>query len=123
MYTRCSQHTHRETQPTGCRTCARIAIENDVVTRTVDALLAAGYALTIREDVWRPEVPTRDRALILAELEETDDDVLVAIREGDTRGWVRFVYGNDGWDVICDYSSRLEGVLTDVNAYVDSIAP
>ena len=27
--------------------------------------------------------------------------------------WVRFVYGNDGWDVLCDYSS-----VTDLDPYL-----
>lgn len=121
MYTRCSDHRNREVLPKGCSTCRRIEIENDIVTRTVDALLKAGYALQIHEDESRPARPTRDRAEILAELQETDDDLLVA-ELGGRQPWVRFVYGNDGHDVICDYATSLEDVLAPINTYAESLS-
>lgn len=36
-------------------------------------------------------------------------------------GWVRFVYGNDGHDVISDYTTNLESVLEPINAYAESL--
>jgi len=30
---------------------------------------------------------------------------------GAPSGWVYFVYGNDGWDVVSDYTTNLEAVL------------
>jgi hypothetical protein len=126
---------HRGDPKVACSTCHRIGIEADIVTRTVDALLAAGYALAVSDggDL-RPEKPSRDREVVLRELMETDDDFLGVwkLTTGVTgltehtdlpNGWVYFVYGNDGWDVINDYTVNLEPVLAPVNAYVDSIAP
>lgn len=108
--------------PPTCRVCARIAVEADIVTRVVDALLAAGYSLTVDDEgTWRPAMLTTNRDEILAELMETDEDYL-RVEEGLRRGWVRFVYGNDGWDVVCDYTTSLESVLAPVNAYADSLA-
>lgn len=122
-------HTHRDAPeaPRLCHTCQRIAVEQDIVTRTVDALLAMGYALQtdMREDP-RPEQPTKNRASILAELMQVDDEFLGVFYPHitvDTRpdAWVRFVYGNDGWDVISDYTTNLELVLAPINEYADSL--
>jgi hypothetical protein len=34
-------------------------------------------------------------------------------------GWVRFIYGNGGWDVINDYTTNLEPWMTNVDAIAD----
>jgi hypothetical protein len=115
-----------------CPICQRIAVEQDLTTRTVDAFLAAGYFLQtdIQEDP-RPAVPTKDRHAILSELMEVDDEFLGVFDRGLLRsptddprplGWVRFVYGNGGYDVISDYSTNLESVLAPVNEYAESIS-
>lgn len=36
-------------------------------------------------------------------------------------GWVRMIYGNDGWDVMADYTTNLEDVLTDANKLADKL--
>lgn len=44
----------------------------------------------------------------------TDEDYILVYLDARSEtekkrmGWVRFVYGNDGWDVICDYTTWLE---------------
>ena len=56
---------------------------------------------------------------------ETDDDYLTVYRpDALSCGWVgvRFIYGNDGYDVICDYTMSLESVLTPVNQLADELA-
>lgn len=127
---RCNNHRDRADLPALCHTCQRIAVEQDIVTRTVDALLAAGYALQtdIQEDP-RPERPTKDRAAILAEMMDVDDEFLGVYDQGESAsltkgliGWVRFVYGNDGWDVISDYTTNLESVLAPINEYADTLS-
>lgn len=130
---RCYQHRRRVDLPRLCHTCQRIAVEQDIVTRTVDALLAAGYALQtdIQEDP-RPERPTTDRAAILAEMMGVDDEFLGVYvvgtltfparhRERRPDGWVRFVYGNSGFDVISDYTTNLESVLAPINQYAETL--
>jgi hypothetical protein len=123
----CADHRARTVTVRGCQICQRLALEADIVTRTVDALLAAGFLLLTNDgDEIRPSTPTADKAAILAELAEVDDEHLMiykAQHNGTAEGWVRFVYGNDGWDVISDYTTNFEDVLKPVNAYVDSIAP
>lgn len=127
MHNHCAKHqAHRP----ACPICHRIGIENDLTTRTVDALLAAGHALQINDgDELRPEVPTRDRQVMIDELGEVDDEFLTAFFNGENMpegkclpdGYVRFVYGNDGYDVISDYTTNLEALLAPVNAAADAL--
>jgi hypothetical protein len=142
----CYDHRDRSAPVRCCATCQRIGVEVDIVTRTVDALLAAGWALATNDGEGpRPAVPTTDRAAILAELMDVDDEYLRAYQlSGDgctcveppapvngfthdadcprrRQAWVRFVYGNDGYDVISDYSVNLDPTLEPVNAYADSL--
>jgi hypothetical protein len=127
---RCSKHQGRVDLPVLCHTCQRIAVEQDIVTRTVDAFLAAGYFLqTDIQDDPRPAIPTKDRDAILAEVMQVDDEFLGVFSPAadvdrscwPVHGWVRFVYGNDGCDVISDYTTNLEGVLAPVNEYAQKI--
>lgn len=123
MQTRCSAHRDRDVLPRACPICNRIDVENAIVTRLVDALLTAGFTLQIEEDEPRPIIPTRARVAILAELGETDEDVLhVFDRHSRRPRYVRLAYGNDGWDVIGDYSTSLEQILAPVNEYAKSMA-
>lgn len=119
---RCYNHKDRETFPKACHTCQRIAIEQEMVTKVVDAFLAAGYSLQtdLQEDP-RPEEPTSDRVIILAELMETDDEFMGVFKNGERHGWVRFVYGNDGYDVVSDYTTNLEEIMKPINEYADSL--
>jgi len=119
---RCYNHKDRAEIPRLCQTCQRIAVEQEIVTKVVDAMLQAGYPLQtdIQNDP-RPAVPTSDRAEILAEMMAVDDEFLGVYQEGDRIGWVRFVYGNDGWDVVSDYSTNLESILRPINEYADSL--
>lgn len=107
---RCYKHKQSATLPRLCHTCQRIAVEHEIVAMTVDALLAQGYALQtdIMDDPRPSDSPTKDRATILSEVMSTDDEFLGVFRRADDKeadGWVRFVYGNDGWDVISDYTT------------------
>jgi hypothetical protein len=133
----CSTHQReqRTTVPQGCNTCRRINIERDIVLHVVAALLAADYALATdaessdSERFYGPVTPTRDAEAITKQLMEVDDEYLGVFKAeeatGETRvvqpfGWVRFVYGNDGWDVISDYTTNLDAVMDKVNAWVDA---
>lgn len=120
---RCTEHDGRRELPRLCPICQRIAVEWDIVIRTVDVLLAAGFALDTDAD---PGPATTDRATIMFRLIEVDDERLYCRRPEKDRegwyGWVRFVYGNCGYDVISDYTTNLEAVLKPVNEYADTLA-
>lgn len=116
---RCNVHRTRETLSPLCHICQRIAVEHDIVTRTVDALLAAGYHIRESEDGAFED----GRDVTLAVLFDLDDAYLIARHKDALKsGWVRFVFGNDGWDVINDYTTNLEDVLAPVNAFADTLS-
>ena len=105
---------------------ARVAIERKIVKRTVSDLLAAGYELAVHDgEDWHER--TTDAAKLHAALMETDEDRLFVYKvdgphgKRDWYGWVFFVYGNDGYDVISDYTVNLENDLAAVNAYADTL--
>lgn len=67
---------------------------------------------------------SRDLDAIMAELMATDCEVL-HVRDGDRLvGSVHLIYGNDGWDVIADYSDteELRRLLAGAEALAERIA-
>ena len=121
---RCDQHRTADVFPAACPTCSRIKVEQDIVTRTVHALLTAGYQLNVNNGGDDDELPhyTDKAEAVLAVLMDTDDEYLLARKpfSGDTK-WVRFVYGNDGWDVINDYLTSLESVIGPICDYASEL--
>ncbi len=105
----------------------RCRVEERIARATVRALLAAGYEVS----VFNGEEETKrsgEFAEVAGALFETDEDwlrvhevVLPSLGGSRRVGWVRFVYGNDGWDVICDYTVNLEAVLAPVNAMAEGL--
>lgn len=101
--------------------------EEQVMRQCIADLLDAGYELTVANGGSNFEIPwTRDTQLVFNTMRQTDEDHLYA-RHVDTKThptkwwWVRFIYGNDGYDVINDYSSSLEHVLKNTNALVEKL--
>jgi hypothetical protein len=101
-------------------------------------VFAAGYRLAVDNGEDAPVITSYDAALgmqpstdaVLAVMFATDDEYLLAYKienaldPNDLRddAWIRFVYGNDGYNVISDYSVNLEAVLKPVNDYADTLA-
>lgn len=101
--------------------------ERDITERTITALLNAGHAIAVNDGETIP-APSLDGPAALANLMDLDDAYLQVYAKDPCGnwyggfGWVRFVYGNDGWDCINDYTTNLESVLAPVNAYADSLS-
>lgn len=107
----------------------RQEMERAICGRLVLTLLAAGYALRAGSEGEWYGPRTTDANEIAGQLFACDIDNLFVYRaSGDSpTGWfrtasVQLVYGNDGHDVISDYSTKLETVLAPVNAYADRCA-
>ena len=116
----CSYHQTVGGKPEkGCAVCTRLGIERRVVRRVVSDLLNAGYVLNVSYGEG-PELDsyTGNARTILAALQECDEEVLLAVPAPETpdlpHGWVLFVYGNDGYDVIADHTVNLSPVLDPV---------
>lgn len=125
----CDTHSRakRTTPARCCHVCQRLVVEQEIAAMTVDALLAAGYLLNVNNGGQDDELkPTTDRQAVLDAMFQTDLEHLKVwnagdrIKEGCT-GWVFFVYGNSGYDVISDYTTNLEAVLAPVNAFTNTL--
>jgi hypothetical protein len=99
----------------------RIEIEKLIVAKTVDVLLGAGCNLSVYDGENFTVKRSTDREAVIAALGTTDQDSLTVRKDGQVFvGVVAFVYGNDGYDVICDNTASLEEMLEPVTAYASS---
>jgi hypothetical protein len=110
----------------------RIAIEKRIVARLIHDLTAAGHVLAHRDD-WDKLTRVTEENFSSVLFTTDEDDILVfpanmEIPEENTGdlsvdrvGWIFLVYGNDGWDVINDYTSKLEPLLAGVFELVDQL--
>lgn len=106
----------------------RVIIERAIVRRAMTDLLAAGYQLRMHDgEDWSHE-PTLDLGIAMAAMMATDEETLYAYKHfPDQAAWkpvasIFLVYGNDGWDVIADYSVKLEELLKGANELAEAIA-
>lgn len=87
------------------------AIDREITTKLVDALISAGYVITccIRAD--DPEFKRSvDRAGILDLLFDLDMAELHVHKDG-KRSWIMLMFGESGWDVVADYSVDMESLI------------
>jgi hypothetical protein len=104
----------------------RHEVEVKIVKKTVADLIAAGYLLNVNDggDELVLKEPSTDVKALHDALINTDEDFLLVYKAGEKKrfGWVRFVYGNDGWDVINDYTTNLDPVMEGINKYADKFS-
>ena len=92
----------------------RQAIEREIATQVVKDALANGFEISVDNGGEDDEISrSTDESAVLAAMFLADDDHLYFYkpREEQAEGWVWFVYGNDAWDVIADYTVNLEKKL------------
>ncbi len=99
-------------------------IEKKIITRTLDTLIKAGYEIS----VFNGEEIVISRSInpeaILDRMFSVDDEQILLYKpdERKRQGWVQFIYGNDGWDVIADHSGHLDEVLKPVSEYANEFS-
>lgn len=87
------------------------ATDESAIRQAIRALRSSGYTLV---EVWDGEeaVRVRTKGDALAAIMAVDDATLwVRTPEGDYNHWVRFVMGNEPYEVICDHHVGLSPVL------------
>lgn len=91
----------------------RKKIEREIATKVVDCVLARDYDVTVDNGGDQAELTCcKDRETILKAMFATDEETLsFRNRHNEWCGEVDLVYGNNGWDVIADYSVRLEETI------------
>lgn len=103
---------------------SRQRIEREIVGKIIDDALAAGYRVSVSlergYDLDEMLHASTDKEKIMDEAFAGDEcHLFIHDATGETvidgaiisRGWIYLVFGNDGWDVISDYSVRLEEFL------------
>lgn len=103
---------------------ARQKVERTIATSVVKALLSAGFSISVDNGAYEEgEISSStDEAAILKSMFLTDEERLYAEKGGKKVGWVYFIYGEDGWDVINDYTVNLEqyiGEGTETQTLID----
>lgn len=93
----------------------RIEVEKKIISALVKQSIEAGYLITVHngeEDTIEHSISHDD---IMKSIMTTDEEWLYMYKPGEKNyfGWVYLVYGNDGWDVISDYTTNLEHIWYD----------
>lgn len=90
----------------------RIEVERKIVTAVVEDAIAAGCDLQVYADGEDLTDRTTNPQVVIDMLMDLEDAFLKmrlpATKDGFHDHWVRFVFGNDGWDVISDYLTSLD---------------
>lgn len=108
---------------------ARILVERAIIRKFCELVIAKGCALTIDDGEDISVRKSKDIDFLMANVCACDEEWLrVHNPAGIYIGAVWFVYGNDGWDVVCDYHTSLDthpaltGVMDEVNKFAESLA-
>lgn len=92
--------------------------EYRIIRAFVRAALKAGHAVGVHngEEGFGPFTGERQ---VLKQIMSVDDEHLTVYKDGKRVGWVYLVYGNDGCDVISDYTVNLEPMMAEADAAAD----
>jgi hypothetical protein len=108
----------------------RQAIEKQIVASAIADLLEAGFEITVNDGEEDVLERSTDPEAIAAAMMSTDEDRLYVYYVGtptnndegsNHKGWIRFIYGNDGPDVINDYTTNLEKYLSETIALAETL--
>jgi hypothetical protein len=102
----------------------RQSVERRVIRAFVRQALRAGHWLRVHNGECFECVRTDRESVVMAALMTTDEDhIFVYAHEhaAGRSGWVFLVYGNDGWDVINDYTLSIESLMSDADALADRL--
>ena len=102
----------------------RQRIEQEIARAAATGLIEAGYSISVfdSEEIVLKRSTNVER--IVEAMFSTDEDYFYAYRPEETEraGYVHFVYGNEGWNVISDNSLSLEPALEAATAPSESYA-
>lgn len=92
--------------------------EQKIVKQVLKDAIKEGYLLVVN-DGEEEFAPTTNVKEAYDNLFAVDESHLILMKDGKYFGWVYFVFGNSGWDVISDYTVNLEEFLTNANKLAD----
>jgi len=104
---------------------ARKKIERQIVRCLVQSAIIKGYKVSVMNDSQEGYFVKDSRVVaeVMGQLFQMDEDRVCFTKDG-KHAWVWLVYGNDGYDVICDYHLSLEPLIdSDVQPLIDKLEP
>ncbi len=101
----------------GCR--ARAKMEIQIVNKILADAKKAGYECSIID--YEDEGDKEYKSDIRGALFNLDQAYLVFHKDKKRIGWVFLVFGNSGYDLICDYTTNLEEFLKGANDLGDRL--
>lgn len=117
----------RTAHTTDSSVIARQLVERAIIRQAVTDILAAGYTIRVHDgEEWATRRLDNMEA-IMDGLMSTDEEMLAVYYMDEGGDWKRIgsvslIYGNDGHDVIADYSVILGDVLAGANALADGLS-
>ncbi|HYA71778.1 MAG TPA: hypothetical protein VEF36_01340 [Roseiarcus sp.] len=96
-------------------------IETLIMRRIIADAIAAGYAISVHDGKETPIINSRDAEAIFAAMRTTAEDIVLFTLGGKPSGWVRLVYGNDGFDVVNDYTTNLDPVMAGADKLAEEL--
>lgn len=90
---------------------ARVELEDKIVRAVVEDAIAAGWTVGLHDGEDFAISRSTDADAVMAHTHSTDEQVLVLVGPGGDHANVWLVYGNDGWDVVSDYTTSAEPFL------------
>lgn len=95
--------------------------ESMIARRLISDAIKAGMTVSVHDG---EEITVRLSSSVsdvLRAMRTVDEEHLLFYQGGNRIGSVFFCYGNDGWDVINDYSTSLESVVAGANELADRL--
>lgn len=102
----------------------RQVIEQAIVRKVVATLLADedNYTISVHDGDGVTLRRSRDINAIVGAMMTTDEEMLLVYpHNGNDRRTIIFIYGNNGFDVINDYSTSLESIMEPISKWVDEL--
>ena len=103
----------------------RQMIEKGIAKRVVRAAIEAGYTVSLYDGGEYTVKRSRKLPEVMRAMMTVDEESLeFRDSEGGLIGTAWFVYGNDGWDALADFTATetMERLLLDANKYAESMA-
>jgi hypothetical protein len=94
------------------------AAEDEIIRQIVIDMLVAGHSISVNAE--ENVQLCRSIGAIMGSLRKSHEDMLyVHTAKGAQIGWIKLVYGENGWGVIQDYHVRLDPLMGGANAMSD----
>ena len=102
----------------------RLLIEKHLATLIVKEARAHGWTVSVHDGEEYTLEKADDEESILDEMFSTDEDALHFFdptRRNRSMGWIQLIYGNEGHDVVHDYSGNLDAFMKPIEAEANRI--